>query len=106
MRKYRRNRASSSPDSDDSSNGFNLLNIYKKRGANAPTTGVFEKEGDHGAHEKDGSDVTPQGQVHEVQGSSAWTTPMSPGESWVSGEERHPMIVNPVELPSRSDHLS
>jgi hypothetical protein len=118
LRKYQRDRASSSSiAAEPSKRGFYLFNVYKKRGAKARITGVFEKEGDYGAYEKEGtrlshgggvqekegSGASRWGQVHELQGIATWKKTMSRGESWAGGEEDHAMRYSPVELPGGSN---
>ncbi|KUJ06306.1 uncharacterized protein LY89DRAFT_743922 [Mollisia scopiformis] len=70
LRKYQRDH-SSPITTEDSRRSFYLSNMYKKRGMKAPTTGIFEKPGDHGAHEKEGTSLSHEGQVHEKEGSDA-----------------------------------
>ncbi len=77
---------------------FYIFNAYKKRGAKARTTGVFEKDGVYGVYEE-------EGHVHEVQGSAAWKKTKSRAESWVGGEEDYTMRYSPVELPAGSSNF-
>jgi hypothetical protein len=91
LRKYRRDHTASSLSSADPSKGsFSLSNFYKKGGP-----GVFEKEGDHGAYEADGTGLSERNKVPELQGSAASRT----GDG---ATRYHP--VSPVELPDHSNY--
>jgi hypothetical protein len=119
LRKYQRDHTASPKATETSKRGFYLFNSYNKRGPKAQTSGIFEKEGDYGAHEKDGtrwsfwgrvpekegSRVSRPGHVHELQGSAAWRKTMSREGIWVGGLEDHAMQNGPVELPGGSHYV-
>ncbi|KAE9376881.1 hypothetical protein N431DRAFT_555177 [Stipitochalara longipes BDJ] len=95
LRKYRRDHTSSSLSATEpSKQGFHLSSFYKKGGPKAGTTGIFEKEGDHGAYEKDATGLSEGTKVPELQGSVAWKKPPSRGDDAIH--------YHPVELPDHS----
>jgi len=94
LRKYRRDHSASSLGSTEpSKGGFSLSNLYKKGGLGA--TGIFEKEGDNGAYEADGTGLSERNKVPELQGSAA-------SRSGDGAIRYHP--VSPVELPDHSNY--
>jgi hypothetical protein len=104
LRKYRRDHTSSSlRATEPSKRGFYLFNFYRKGGPKAGTTGVFEKEGNHRAYEKDGSGLSEGTQVPELQGSAAWKNTSSRGESSAGGRGDDAIRYHPVELPDHSN---
>jgi hypothetical protein len=119
LRKYQRDHTTSPKPIETSKRGFYLFNAYNKRGPKARTSGIFEKEGDYGAHEKDGtrwsfwgrvpekegSRVSRSGHAHELQGSAAWRKTMPRDGIWVGGQEDHAMQNSPVELPGGSHYV-